>query len=114
MRLSFSGKCGTLLTENMDERGVAEEELIERIAGSVAGRIGTPPQPQAQGERRYVREEEAAAFLGVSVSALRSWSSKRSRSGTRLKRAFSLMQSLSMPSSGNRIGCFDGRRPTTE
>ena len=55
-------------------------ELIERIAGSVVARLGTPPQSQAQGEKRYVREKEAAAFLGVSVSALRSWRSKRSPS----------------------------------
>jgi predicted DNA-binding transcriptional regulator AlpA len=47
----------------------------------VVARLGTPPQSQAQGEKRYVREKEAAAFLGVSVSALRSWRSKRSPSG---------------------------------
>jgi hypothetical protein len=42
--------------------------------------------PQAQGEKRYVREKEAAAFLGVSVSALRSWRSKRSPSGSPVTR----------------------------
>jgi len=56
--------------------GLQEEELIERIAGSVVARLGTPPKPQAQGERRYVREKEAAAFLGVSVFTLQSWRSR--------------------------------------
>jgi hypothetical protein len=51
---------------------LAEEELIERIAGSVVTRLGTTPKPTAKGEQRYVREHAAAAFLGVSVSALRS------------------------------------------
>jgi hypothetical protein len=44
-------------------------------------RLGTTPKPQPKGEQRYVREHAAAAFLGVSVSALRSWRSKRSPSG---------------------------------
>jgi predicted DNA-binding transcriptional regulator AlpA len=47
----------------------------------VVARLGTPPRPQAQGEKRYVREKEAATFLGVSVSALRSWRGKRSPCG---------------------------------
>jgi hypothetical protein len=73
--------------------GLKEEELIERIAGRIVARLGTPPKPQARGETRYVREKEAAAVLGVSIPALRSWRGKRSRSGARLKRAFSLMDS---------------------
>lgn len=48
----------------------------------MVARLGTPPKPQAQGEKRYVREKEAATFLGVSVSALRSWRGKRSPSGS--------------------------------
>jgi predicted DNA-binding transcriptional regulator AlpA len=55
---------------------LAEEELIERIAGSVVARLGTSPKPQAQGQKRYVREREAAAFLGVSVFTLQSWRSR--------------------------------------
>ena len=46
-----------------DERpaftGSVEEELIERIAGSVVVRLGITPQSQPQGEKRYVREKEA-------------------------------------------------------
>jgi len=60
--------------------GLQEEELIERIAGSLTARLGTlaKPHPQ-QEERRYIRENQAAAFLGVSVWTLRSWRSKMSR-----------------------------------
>jgi hypothetical protein len=72
-----------------DERpaiaALAEEELIERIAGSVVARLGTPSKPQAKGEQRYVRDVEAAKYLGVSAATLRSWRSKRSRSEPRLK-----------------------------
>ena len=56
--------------------GLKEEELIERIAGSVIARLGASPKVRAQGETRYVRDVEAAAFLGVSVSTLRSWRSR--------------------------------------
>lgn len=56
--------------------GLREEALIERIAGSVVARLGTSPKVQARGETRYVRDVEAAAFLGVSVSTLRSWRSR--------------------------------------
>ena len=56
--------------------GLKEEELIDRIAGSVVARLGTSPQPQARGETRYVRDIEAAAFLGISAFTLRSWRSK--------------------------------------
>ena len=73
--------------------GLQEEELIEKIAGSIVARLGTPPNPQAQGEKRHVREKEAAAFLGGSFKTLRNWSGRRSPSGTRLKSAFSLMES---------------------
>jgi len=34
------------------------------------------PKAQAKGEQRYVRDVEAAAFLGVSVFTLRSWRSR--------------------------------------
>jgi predicted DNA-binding transcriptional regulator AlpA len=56
--------------------GLKEEALIDRIAGSVVARLATSPKPQARGETRYVRDVEASAFLGVSVSTLRSWRSR--------------------------------------
>lgn len=61
--------------------GLQEEELIERIAGRVVARLVPSPKPQPQGQKRYVREMEAAAFLGVSVFTLQSWRSKRTPSG---------------------------------
>jgi predicted DNA-binding transcriptional regulator AlpA len=42
----------------------------------VVARLGITPQSQLQGEKRYVREKEAAAFLGVSVFTLQSWRSR--------------------------------------
>lgn len=59
--------------------GLREEELIERIAARVVDRLRTAPKPLTQGENRYVRDVEAAAFLGISVFTLRSW---RSRGGS--------------------------------
>ena len=63
-----------------DERpaiaALAEEELIEKLAGRVAARLGALPAAKKQIDNRYVREKEAAAFLGVSVFSLRSWRSR--------------------------------------
>jgi predicted DNA-binding transcriptional regulator AlpA len=56
--------------------GSVEEELIERLAGRVAARLGTLPAAKKQIGNRYVREKEAAAFLGVSVSTLQGWRSR--------------------------------------
>ncbi len=56
--------------------GLQEEELIERIADAVVARLGTRPKPEAKRERWYVRDVEAAAFLGISVFTLRSWRSR--------------------------------------
>lgn len=60
-----------------DERpafaALAEEELIEKLAGRVAARLGSVPAVKRQMDNRYVREKEAAAFLGVSVFTLQSW-----------------------------------------
>jgi hypothetical protein len=60
---------------------LAEEELIERIAGRVAARLGALPAAKKQIDNRYVREKEAAAFLGVSVFSLRSWRSRGTSGG---------------------------------
>jgi hypothetical protein len=35
---------------------LAEEELIEKLAGRVVSRLGTVPKSQAKGEQRYVRD----------------------------------------------------------
>ena len=61
--------------------GLQEEELIERIAGRVAAKLGTSPKTQGREAARYIREMEAARFLGVSVSTLRSWRSRGNPTG---------------------------------
>ena len=61
--------------------GLQEEAFIEKIAARVVARLGTTPKSQAQGDKRYVRDIEAAKYLGVSAVTLRSWRSKRSPSG---------------------------------
>ena len=53
-----------------------EEELIEKIAGSADARLGAVSAMPKQIGNRYVREKEAAAFLGMSVFTLQSWRSK--------------------------------------
>lgn len=54
----------------------AEEELIEKLAGRVAGRLGSVPAAKKLNDNRYVREKEAAISLGMSVFTLQSWRSK--------------------------------------
>jgi predicted DNA-binding transcriptional regulator AlpA len=63
-----------------DERpalaGFAEEEFIEKLAGRVVGRLSNQPTTtKTQLGNRYIREKEAAEFLGVSVKTLRCWRS---------------------------------------
>ena len=55
---------------------LAEEELIEKLAGRVAARLVAVPATPKQIGNRYVREKEAAEFLGVSVKTLRAWRSR--------------------------------------
>src|ERR1017187_2950095 len=61
--------------------GLQEEAFIERVAGRVVDRLRFSPNPPAKGEKRYVRDVEAAAFLGVRVGTLRSWRSRGEPSG---------------------------------
>jgi len=56
--------------------GLQEEAFIDRIAARVVFRLEARPKAQAKGEQRYVRDVEAAAFLGVRVGTLRSWRSR--------------------------------------
>jgi hypothetical protein len=58
-------------------KGLQEEELIERIAGSVVARLGTSPsKPKTEAEPQYLREHAAAKLLGVSAFTLQSWRSR--------------------------------------
>ncbi len=42
----------------------------------MVARLGALPVAKKQIDNRYVREREAAAFLGVSVSTLQGWRSR--------------------------------------
>ncbi|SRR5216684_2906843 len=66
-----------------------EELLIARIADVVASRLATTPKGANNQTKKYLREREAAQYMGISVSALRSWRTHRSSNGppyTRLGR----------------------------
>jgi hypothetical protein len=60
-----------------DERpaiaALAEEAFIEKVVSQVASRLGTLAAVKLEPNNRYVREKEAAAFLGVKVKTLRAW-----------------------------------------
>lgn len=76
--------------------GLKEEELIDRIAGRVVAHLASTPGTQPQSGKRYVRDNEAAAFLGVSVSMLRSWRSRGNPAGPPVTRVSGMvMYSLS-------------------
>jgi len=60
---------------------VAEEELIEKLADRVVARFGALQAGKKQSGNRYVREREAAAFLGVSVFTFQSWRSRATGGG---------------------------------
>jgi len=65
-----------------------EGALAARIAQSVAARLATQPEPQKP-RKKFVREREAAEYLGVKVATLRAWRMRRSENGppfTRLGR----------------------------
>ena len=56
--------------------GLQEEAFMERVAERVVARLKARPNAQVQGESRYIREKEAAVFLGLSVFTLQSWRSR--------------------------------------
>lgn len=65
-----------------------EDRLVTRIE-EVPARIAGAGSDSGRDRMRYVREGEAAKYIGVSVSTPRSWRTKRSKNGppyTRLGR----------------------------
>ena len=74
--------CRLFVEQRPAYTGLDEEELIEKIANCAVARLPTPPKPQPQGEKRYVRKKEAAASLGVSVRTLRGLEGQRVPSAT--------------------------------
>jgi hypothetical protein len=62
-----------------------EAALAARVADAVVSRL--PVQSQVSTARKqYVREREAAEYMGVSVSALRRWRTLRLKSGPEFTR----------------------------
>jgi predicted DNA-binding transcriptional regulator AlpA len=66
-----------------------DEAFVARIADAVISRMGSSArETKAESvSRRYLREKEAAKYMGVSVSTLRAWRSRRSSSGPPFTRA---------------------------
>src|SRR5690348_3080149 len=54
-----------------------EDVLVARIVDGVFSRLATTPKDGNDERKPYLREKEAALYMGVSVFALRSWRSKR-------------------------------------
>ena len=66
-----------------------EDRLSARIADQISSRLADGKDEFTRDRTRYIREREAAKYIGVTVSTLRSWRSKRSKNGppyTRLGR----------------------------
>lgn len=58
-----------------------EDALIRRIAEALMTHLQAEPKTAPAARKPYVREKEAAEYMGVSVAALRSWRLKRSKNG---------------------------------
>jgi predicted DNA-binding transcriptional regulator AlpA len=66
-----------------------QDKLVARIVDGVSSRLTATPKDANRESKPYLREKEAAQYMGVSVFALRSWRTKRSNNGppyTRLGR----------------------------
>jgi hypothetical protein len=58
-----------------------EAALASRVAEAVLSRLSSIPKQGVDRSKEYVRDQEAAAYMGVSVATLRRWRSLRSKSG---------------------------------
>ena len=56
--------------------GSQEDAFIERIASRVVDRLATAPRTQSQGDKRYVRDVEAAMYLYGGVFEPQGWWSR--------------------------------------
>ncbi len=78
-----------LLTHMSQSPAFQEDRLALRIADEVSSRLAVATSEPNRDRTPYVRESEAAKYIGVTVSTLRSWRTKRSKNGppyTRLGR----------------------------
>ena len=58
-----------------------EAALASRVAEAVLSRMSSIPKRAGSSLKEYVRDQEAAAYMGVSVATLRRWRSLRSKNG---------------------------------
>jgi predicted DNA-binding transcriptional regulator AlpA len=59
---------------------LAEAALAARVAEAVVSRLSVPT-PVPSSRKQYIREREAAEYMGVKVSTLRAWRLLRSKNG---------------------------------
>jgi Helix-turn-helix domain len=57
-----------------------EAALVAKVAEAVVSRLPFPAQ-SATARKQFVREREAASYMGVSVATLRRWRTLRSKNG---------------------------------
>ena len=89
LRESIHSMEWELLTHMGQSPAFQEDKLAMRIADEVSSRLAVATSESNRDRTRYVREREAAKYIGVTVSTLRSWRTKRSKNGppyTRLGR----------------------------
>jgi hypothetical protein len=68
-------------TERPAFPALQEAALASRVAEAVLSRLSSIPKQGVAHRKEYVRDQEAAAYMGVSVATLRRWRSLRSKSG---------------------------------
>jgi hypothetical protein len=81
LRESLHSSEWELLSHNCQRSTSPEDKLVARIAEEVVSRLALASKDSGSQRKQYVREREAAEYMGVSVSALRSWRTKRSKNG---------------------------------
>lgn len=92
VRESIRSAESELLPQDDQSSASREDVLVARIVDGVFSRLATTPKDPNNERKQHLREKEAAHYMGVSVSALRSWRTKRSNNGpsyTRLGRMVS-------------------------
>jgi hypothetical protein len=70
-----------LFRRNVQPTVLHEDTLVGRIVEGVFSRLATAPRDANLERKQYLREREAAQYMAVSISALRSWRTKRSKNG---------------------------------
>jgi hypothetical protein len=74
-----------LLRQDGQSAAPREDVLVARIVDGVFSRLATTQKDADTERKQYLREKEAAQYMGVSVFALRSWRTKRSNNGPHIR-----------------------------